>query len=147
MTEMATTIETAHALVDRELPRLTHPEILRYSRHLILPEVGPEGQRRLKAPRMLLGGAGGLGPPAALYLAAAGVGTIGLVDFDVVDATNLQRQIIHTTADIGRPKIDSAEAKLKAINPDLGVIRHEFAVDSSNALDLFADYDVIVDGT
>src|SRR5947209_13518016 len=126
---------------------LSPDEIRRYARHLIMPEVAMEGQKRLKASRVLCIGTGGLGSPLTLYLAAAGVGTIGLVDFDVVDVSNLQRQIIHTTADVGRPKIDSAEAKLKAINPDLIVRRHEFAVDSGNALGLFADYDVIVDGT
>jgi adenylyltransferase/sulfurtransferase len=126
---------------------LSPDEIRRYARHLIMPEVAMDGQRRLKASRVLCIGTGGLGSPLTLYLAAAGVGTIGLVDFDVVDVSNLQRQIIHTTADVGRPKIASAEAKLKAINPDLTVNRHEFAVNSSNALDLFADYDVIVDGT
>ena len=126
---------------------LSPSEIRRYARHLIMPEVAMDGQRRLKASRVLCIGTGGLGSPLTLYLAAAGVGTIGLVDFDVVDLSNLHRQIIHTMADVGRPKIESAEEKLKAINPDLEVIRHEFAVDSSNALDLFADYDVIVDGT
>ena len=126
---------------------LTPDEVRRYARHLIMPEVAMDGQKRLKASRVLCIGTGGLGSPLTLYLAAAGVGTIGLVDFDVVDLSNLQRQIIHTTADIGRPKIASAEAKLKAINPDLNVVRHEYAVDSSNALGLFADYDVIVDGT
>jgi molybdopterin/thiamine biosynthesis adenylyltransferase/rhodanese-related sulfurtransferase len=126
---------------------LSQTEIQRYARHLIMPEVAMDGQRRLKAARVLCIGTGGLGSPLSLYLAAAGIGTIGLVDFDVVDLSNLQRQIIHTNADIGRPKIDSAEEKLKAINPDLNVNRHEFAVDSSNALGLFADYDVIVDGT
>jgi sulfur-carrier protein adenylyltransferase/sulfurtransferase len=126
---------------------LTPVEIQRYARHLIMPEVAMDGQRRLKAARVLCIGTGGLGSPLSLYLAAAGVGTIGLVDFDVVDLSNLQRQIIHTNADIGRPKIDSAEEKLKAINPGLNVNRHEFAVDSTNALGLFADYDVIVDGT
>jgi molybdopterin/thiamine biosynthesis adenylyltransferase/rhodanese-related sulfurtransferase len=126
---------------------LSPTEIQRYARHLIMPEVAMDGQRRLKAARVLCIGTGGLGSPLSLYLAAAGVGTIGLVDFDVVDLSNLQRQIIHTNADIGRPKIASAEEKLKAINPDLNVVRHEFAVDSSNALGLFADYDVIVDGT
>src|ERR1700744_3449085 len=129
-------------LADRAPASLAPEEIRRYARHLIMPEVAMDGQRRLKASRVLCIGTGGLGSPLTLYLAAAGVGTIGLVDFDVVDVSNLQRQIIHTTADIGRPKIDSAEAKLKAINPDLNVIRHEYAVDSSNALDLFADYDV-----
>jgi molybdopterin/thiamine biosynthesis adenylyltransferase/rhodanese-related sulfurtransferase len=126
---------------------LSPQEIQRYARHLIMPEVAMGGQQRLKASRVLCIGTGGLGSPLTLYLAAAGVGTIGLVDFDVVDVSNLQRQIIHTTADIGRPKIDSAESKLKAINPDVTIRRHEYAVDSGNALDLFADYDVIVDGT
>ncbi len=126
---------------------LSPGEIRRYARHLIMPEVAMDGQRRLKAARVLCIGTGGLGSPLALYLAAAGVGTIGLVDFDVVDVSNLQRQILHTTADVGRPKIDSAEDKLRALNPDLVVRRHEHAVDSTNALDLFADYDVIVDGT
>jgi molybdopterin/thiamine biosynthesis adenylyltransferase/rhodanese-related sulfurtransferase len=126
---------------------LSPREIQRYARHLIMPEVAMGGQQRLKVSRVLCIGTGGLGSPLTLYLAAAGVGTIGLVDFDVVDVSNLQRQIIHTTADIGRPKIDSAEEKLRAINPDLEIRRHEYAVDSSNALGLFADYDVIVDGT
>ena len=126
---------------------LSQAEIQRYARHLIMPEVAMDGQRRLKASKVLCIGTGGLGAPLTLYLAAAGVGTIGLVDFDVVDVSNLQRQIIHTTADVGRPKIDSAYEKLKAINPDLVVHRIDRAVDSSNALELFADYDVIVDGT
>ena len=106
-----------------------------------------QGQQRLKAAKVLCIGTGGLGSPLSLYLAAAGVGTLGLVDFDVVDVSNLQRQIIHFTDDVGRPKIASAEAKLKAINPELEIIRHEHAVDSSNALEMFAGYDVIVDGT
>ncbi len=114
---------TATAAV--ELPELTKDELSRYSRHLILPEVGEEGQRKLKAARVLCVGAGGLGSPLALYLAAAGVGTLGLVDFDVVDASNLQRQIIHSTADIGRKKLDSAEEKLKALNPDVNVVKHD----------------------
>ncbi len=126
---------------------LSLEEIRRYARHLIMPEVAMDGQKRLKASRVLCIGTGGLGSPLTLYLAAAGVGTIGLVDFDVVDLSNLQRQIIHTTPDVGRPKIVSAEEKLKALNPGLVVNRHEFAVDSSNALELFADYDVIADGT
>ena len=126
---------------------LTPAEIQRYARHLIMPEVALAGQKRLKAAKVLCIGTGGLGAPLTLYLAAAGVGTLGLADFDVVDVSNLQRQIIHFTSDVGRPKIDSAEEKLRAINPDLIVRRHEHAVDSSNALDLFADYDVIVDGT
>ena len=126
---------------------LTPAEIQRYARHLIMPEVAMAGQKRLKAAKVLCIGTGGLGAPLSLYLAAAGVGTLGLADFDVVDVSNLQRQVIHFTSDVGRPKIDSAEEKLRAINPDLIVRRHEHAVDSSNALELFADYDVIVDGT
>src|ERR1700677_4715210 len=126
---------------------LTPQEIQRYARHLIMPEVAMEGQKRLKAARVLCIGTGGLGSPLSLYLAAAGVGTLGLVDFDIVDVSNLQRQIIHFTNDVGRPKIASAEEKLTAINPELKIVRHEHAVDSSNALAIFADYDVIVDGT
>jgi sulfur-carrier protein adenylyltransferase/sulfurtransferase len=126
---------------------LTPSEIQRYARHLIMPEVAMEGQRRLKAAKVLCIGTGGLGAPLSLYLAAAGVGTLGLADFDVVDLSNLQRQIIHFTSDIGRPKIASAEEKLKAINPEITINRHEHSIDSSNALDLFAGYDVIVDGT
>src|SRR5271156_6709282 len=126
---------------------LSASEIQRYARHLIMPEVAMAGQQRLKAAKVLCIGTGGLGSPLSLYLAAAGVGTIGLADFDVVDISNLQRQIIHFTGDVGRPKIDSAEEKLKAINPDLVVLRHEHPVDSSNALEMFAGYDIIVDGT
>jgi molybdopterin/thiamine biosynthesis adenylyltransferase/rhodanese-related sulfurtransferase len=126
---------------------LTPSEIERYARHLIMPEVAMQGQKRLKAAKVLCIGTGGLGAPLSLYLAAAGVGTIGLADFDVVDLSNLQRQIIHFTGDVGRPKIVSAEEKLKAINPEVTIVRHEQTVDSSNALALFADYDVIVDGT
>src|ERR1700758_5004392 len=118
------------------LPELTPDELSRYSRHLILPEVGLEGQRRLKAAKVLCVGTGGLGSPLALYLAAAGVGTLGLVDFDVVDASNLQRQIIHSTSDIGRKKLDSAEEKLKALNPGLNVVKHETMLSSANALDI-----------
>ena len=130
-----------------ELPELTKDDLVRYSRHLILPEVGEEGQRKLKAARVLCVGAGGLGSPLAFYLAAAGVGTLGLVDFDLVDASNLQRQIIHSTADIGRKKLDSAEEKLKALNPYLNVIKHDTLLTSANALDILKDYDVIADGT
>ena len=130
-----------------DLPELTTDELSRYARHLILPEVGEEGQRKLKAARVLCVGTGGLGSPLALYLAAAGVGTLGLVDFDVVDASNLQRQIIHSTADIGRKKLDSAAEKLKALNPNLNVIRHDTLLSSANALDILKDYDVIADGT
>jgi sulfur-carrier protein adenylyltransferase/sulfurtransferase len=130
-----------------DLPELTKDELSRYARHLILPEVGEEGQRKLKAARVLCVGTGGLGSPLALYLAAAGVGTLGLVDFDVVDASNLQRQIIHSTADIGRKKLDSAEEKLKALNPALKVIKHDTLLSSANALDILKDYDVVADGT
>ncbi|MDR3739709.1 MAG: molybdopterin-synthase adenylyltransferase MoeB [Terracidiphilus sp.] len=129
------------------LPELTTDDLSRYSRHLILPEVGTEGQRKLKAARVLCVGAGGLGSPLALYLAAAGVGTLGLVDFDVVDASNLQRQIIHSTADIGRKKLDSAEEKLKALNPALNVVKHDTLLSSANALDILKDYDIVADGT
>ena len=126
---------------------LTNDEILRYSRHLIMPEVGMEGQQKLKAARVLCIGAGGLGSPLALYLAAAGVGTLGIVDFDVVDYTNLQRQIIHTTADVGRPKLQSAAEKLKAINPFLNLRPFETRLTSANALDLFRNFDIVADGT
>src|SRR5947209_8957046 len=113
---------------------LNNDEILRYSRHLIMPEVGMEGQLKLKAAKILCIGAGGLGSPLALYLAAAGVGTLGMVDFDVVDFTNLQRQIIHTTADVGRPKLQSAAEKIKAINPFVNVQPFETRLTSANAL-------------
>ena len=129
------------------LPALTNDEILRYSRHLIIPEVGMEGQRKLKAARVLTIGAGGLGSPVGLYLAAAGVGTIGIVDFDVVDFTNLQRQVIHATSDVGRPKLVSATESLKAINPGLEVVGYETRLDSSNALEIFRGYDLVIDGT
>src|SRR5919204_1111936 len=131
----------------RELPTLSHDEIKRYSRHLIMPEVGLEGQRKLKAAKVLCIGAGGLGSPVALYLAAAGVGTIGIVDFDVVDFSNLQRQIIHGTPDVGRSKLDSAKDRLHAINPHVEIQTYETAVSSENALKLFEPYDVILDGT
>jgi molybdopterin/thiamine biosynthesis adenylyltransferase/rhodanese-related sulfurtransferase len=130
-----------------EAATLNNDEILRYSRHLIMPEVGMEGQQKLKAARVLCIGAGGLGSPLALYLAAAGVGTIGIVDFDVVDYTNLQRQIIHTTADVGRKKLDSAADKLKAINPFLNLRTFETKLTSENALELFSEFDIIADGT
>jgi adenylyltransferase/sulfurtransferase len=126
---------------------LTNDEILRYSRHLILPEVGMEGQQKLKNARVLCVGVGGLGSPLALYLAAAGVGTLGLVDFDVVDYTNLQRQIIHTTNDVGRSKLHSASDKLKAINPDIILRLFDTKLTSANALELFRDFDIIADGT
>jgi sulfur-carrier protein adenylyltransferase/sulfurtransferase len=129
------------------LPQLTNDDLGRYSRHLILPEVGMEGQQRLKAAKVLCVGTGGLGSPLALYLAAAGIGTLGLVDFDTVDASNLQRQIIHSTKDIGRKKIDSAQEKLNALNPALNVVKHDTMLTSANALEIFAQYDVIADGT
>ncbi len=129
------------------LPELSNDEILRYSRHLILPEVGMEGQRRLKGARVLMVGTGGLGAPLGLYLAAAGVGRIGIVDFDVVDESNLQRQVIHGTKDVGRPKIDSAAETMRDINPKLVVEKFGTALTSENALEIIADYDVVVDGT
>jgi molybdopterin/thiamine biosynthesis adenylyltransferase/rhodanese-related sulfurtransferase len=129
------------------LPSLTQDESIRYSRHLILPEVGPEGQRRLKAGRVLLVGAGGLGSPAAMYLAAAGVGTLGIVDFDAVDTTNLQRQVIHGTADVGRPKLDSARDRIAQINPHVTVEGHPVRLTSANARGIVRRYDVVIDGT
>jgi adenylyltransferase/sulfurtransferase len=129
------------------LPELTTDDLSRYSRHLILPEVGMEGQRRLKAARVLCVGTGGLGSPLALYLTAAGIGTLGLVDFDVVDSSNLQRQIIHSTKDIGRKKIDSAEEKLSALNPAINIVKHDTMLSSANALDILKDYDIVADGT
>ena len=129
------------------LPQLDNAEIARYSRHLILPEVGLEGQQKLKAAKVLCVGTGGLGAPLTFYLAAAGVGTIGLVDFDVVDESNLQRQIIHSTADVGRPKIDSAADKLKALNPHVKIVKHETMLTSANALEIIKDYDIVADGT
>ena len=129
------------------LPPLTQDESIRYSRHLILPEVGPEGQRRLKAGRVLLVGAGGLGSPAAMYLAAAGVGTLGIVDFDVVDTTNLQRQVIHGTPDVGRPKLDSARDRIAQINPHVTVDGHPVRLTSANAREIVRGYDVVIDGS
>lgn len=130
-----------------DLPELSNEEIARYSRHLILPEVGLEGQKKLKAARVLTIGTGGLGSPLGLYLAAAGVGTIGLVDFDVVDESNLHRQIIHGTKDVGRKKIESAADRLKDINPNTTIEKFETQLTSENALELFREFDVIVDGT
>jgi molybdopterin/thiamine biosynthesis adenylyltransferase/rhodanese-related sulfurtransferase len=126
---------------------LSNEEIARYSRHLIMPEVALDGQKQLKAAKVLTVGTGGLGSPLALYLAAAGIGTIGIVDFDVVDESNLQRQIIHGTSDVGRPKVESAYEKIKDINPNVEVRVHEEALTSENALEIFEEYDVIVDGT
>src|SRR5580765_4253394 len=130
-----------------ELPMLSNEEVARYSRHLIMPEVGMTGQRKLKASSVLMIGTGGLGAPVGMYLAAAGVGRMGLVDFDVVDASNLQRQIIHGTKDVGRPKIASARDRLQDINPHVEIETHETRLTSANALGLFEHYDVIVDGT
>jgi molybdopterin/thiamine biosynthesis adenylyltransferase/rhodanese-related sulfurtransferase len=135
------------ATIEDTLPQLTNDEVKRYSRHLIMPEIGVDGQRRLKAGSVLCIGAGGLGSPAAMYLAAAGVGRIGVVDFDVVDFSNLQRQIIHGTPDVGRSKLASARDRLHAINPHVDVEGYETAVTSENALKLFEPYDVILDGT
>src|SRR5579862_6450736 len=129
------------------LPELSTDDLARYSRHLILPEVGMEGQRKLKAAKVLCVGTGGLGSPLALYLAAAGIGTLGLVDFDVVDSSNLQRQIIHSTKDVGRPKIDSASEKLQALNPFMKIVKHETMLTSANALEIIRQYDVVADGT
>lgn len=137
----------AEAKAEKELPALSNEEIARYSRHLILPEVGLEGQKKLKAARVLMIGTGGLGSPLGLYLAAAGIGTLGVVDFDVVDESNLQRQIIHGTKDVGRPKIASAKDRLQDINPNTNIEAFETRLTSENALELFKDFDVIVDGT
>ena len=126
---------------------LSNEEILRYSRHLIMPEVTLEGQKKLKAARVLCVGAGGLGSPLALYLAAAGVGALGLVDFDVVDYTNLQRQVLHYTSDVGRMKLDSAIDKLTAINPFVEIKRFDTYLNSQNALEIFSGFDIIADGT
>jgi adenylyltransferase/sulfurtransferase len=144
---MATLLSYEKQATTVDLPELSRDEVERYSRHLLLPEVGLEGQQKLKAARVLLIGAGGLGSPAALYLAAAGVGTLGIVDFDVVDVTNLQRQIIHGTSDVGRSKLSSAIDRLREVNPHVRVEPHEGRLTSENALQLFAQYDVIVDGT
>ena len=129
------------------LPSLTEEELSRYSRHTLLPELGVEGQQRLKAGRVLIVGAGGLGSPAALYLTAAGVGTIGLVDFDRVDATNLQRQVLYATGDVGRPKLDAAGDRLRAQNPHVSVELHPDRLTASNARDLIGNYDLVLDGT
>ncbi len=126
---------------------LSRDERLRYSRHLVLPDVALEGQEKLKAARVVLIGAGGLGSPAALYLAAAGVGTLGLVDFDVVDVTNLQRQVLYGTSDVGRPKLDSARDRIADLNPHVHIETYETRLTAANALDILRDYDVVVDGT
>src|ERR1700734_2613909 len=135
------------AIEETTLPKLSNEEIARYSRHLILPEVGMEGQQKLKAARVLCVGTGGLGAPLALYLTAAGVGTLGLVDFDVVDESNLQRQVIHSQSTVGKLKVDSAELMLKGLNKNVNIIKHNTMLTSANALEIFKDYDVIADGT
>jgi len=140
-----TSVDHTHRLA--ELPELSTEELQRYSRHLLLPEVGLEGQRRLKAGRVLLVGAGGLGSPLGLYLAAAGVGHVGLVDFDVVDVTNLQRQVLHGTRDVGRSKLDSARDRLLDINPHVDLETYDTRLTSDNALEIVREYDVVVDGT
>ena len=132
---------------ESEAVTLSNDEIQRYSRHLILPEVGMEGQLKLKQAKVLMIGAGGLGAPLGLYLAAAGIGKIGMVDFDVVEMSNLQRQVIHGTADIGRPKLDSAADRMADINPYLEIVKYNTRLSSENALDIFKDYDIVVDGT
>src|SRR5437667_10579016 len=137
---MATLTTSAPAQLSKE-------EILRYSRHLIMPEVGMDGQLKLKQAKVLCIGAGGLGSPLALYLAAAGVGRLGIVDFDVVDFTNLQRQIIHDTDDVARPKIESAKDTIADINPNVEVVPHETRLSSENALDIFKNFDIVADGT
>ncbi|WDZ89907.1 adenylyltransferase/sulfurtransferase MoeZ [Nocardiopsis sp. HUAS JQ3] len=126
---------------------LTVDEVRRYSRHLIIPDVGMDGQKRLKNAKVLVVGAGGLGSPALLYLAAAGVGTLGIIDFDVVDESNLQRQVIHGQSDVGRPKAESARDSIKEVNPGVRVILHQDRLESDNALEIFADYDLVLDGT
>ncbi|MBI3402833.1 MAG: molybdopterin-synthase adenylyltransferase MoeB [Acidobacteria bacterium] len=147
--DRGTGLAAGSAVVDaaRPVPQLTNDEVKRYSRHLIMPEVGVDGQRKLKAAKVLCIGAGGLGSPASMYLAAAGVGTIGVVDFDVVDFSNLQRQILHGTPDVGRSKLASAKDRLHAINPEIQIETYETALSSQNALKLFGPYDVILDGT
>jgi len=136
-----------HLAQNPDLMELSNDEILRYSRHLIMPEVTMEGQKRLKAAKVLCVGTGGLGAPLTMYLAAAGVGTLGLVDFDTVDVTNLQRQIVHRESSVGMPKIDSAGLTLKEINPYVNIVKHETMLTSENALEILKDYDVIADGT
>jgi adenylyltransferase/sulfurtransferase len=146
--EETTDKESGEAQTEKTaLPMLSNEEVARYSRHLIMPEVGMTGQRKLKAASVLMIGTGGLGAPLGMYLAAAGVGRLGLVDFDVVDASNLQRQIIHGTKDVGRPKIASARDRIQDINPHVEIETHETRLTSENAIRLFVNYDVIVDGT
>jgi sulfur-carrier protein adenylyltransferase/sulfurtransferase len=141
-----TGVPAGTAVVDPAV-KLTKEEVMRYSRHLIMPEVGMDGQLKIKAAKVLCIGTGGLGAPLGLYLAAAGVGRIGLVDFDVVDSTNLQRQVLFGTKDVGRPKIAAAADRLRDLNPDIRIDTYETHLSSENALELFKDYDIIVDGT
>lgn len=129
------------------MSNLNQDQIKRYTRHILLPEVGVEGQKKLLAARVLVVGAGGLGCPISLYLTAAGVGTIGLVDFDTVDASNLQRQVLFTTDDVGKPKVEAAAKRLKALNPDVKVNTYQVALKSDNIMDILKDYDMIIDGT
>ncbi len=124
----------------------TEEQITRYSRHILLPEVGGKGQRKIAGARILVVGAGGLGSPAALYLAAAGVGTLGLIDADAVDLSNLQRQVIHFTPDLGRPKVESAKEKIQALNPDVTVVTHQDRLTAKNALEILKGYDIVLDG-
>jgi molybdopterin/thiamine biosynthesis adenylyltransferase len=128
-------------------PTFTEQQVLRYSRHIILPGIGADGQRKLMHSKVVCIGAGGLGSPAAMYLAAAGVGTLGIVDFDRVDMTNLQRQLLHDTDDVGRPKVDSAADRINGINPEVNVVKHNVVLSSDNALDILGRYDVVVDGS
>src|SRR2546421_355941 len=132
--------------VVRDVP-MTPDQIQRYSRHFLLPQVGDKGQAKLLRSKVLLIGAGGLGSPTALYLAAAGVGTLGLMDGDVVDVSNLQRQIVHTTASVGRPKVDSGAETLQALNPDAKIIKLPMRIDVDNVMDIIKDYDLVVDGS
>src|SRR5947208_2791653 len=145
MSTMPSTIDLLGGRAERVT--LSPQEVARYSRHLIMPEVALDGQKRLKAASVLLIGAGGLGSPLGLYLAAAGVGRIGLVDFDLVDFSNLQRQVLHGTPDVGRPKLQSARDRLNAINPEVKIDLYEVRLTSANALDILRPYDIIIDGT
>jgi sulfur-carrier protein adenylyltransferase/sulfurtransferase len=144
---MATKVDISSPAANRRPATLSNEEILRYSRHLIMPEVGMDGQLKLQQAKVLCIGTGGLGAPLGLYLAAAGVGRLGVLDFDVVDLTNLQRQILFCAADVGRPKIEAASERLHGLNPDIQIEQHETRLTSENALELFKDYDIIVDGT
>jgi adenylyltransferase/sulfurtransferase len=130
-----------------EFPTFTEEQVLRYSRHIILPKIGGIGQRKLLDAKVLCVGAGGLGSPIAMYLAAAGVGTLGILDFDRVDLTNLQRQLLHDTDDVGRPKVDSAKERLAGINPGIDVIAHDTVLSSGNAFDIISGYDLVIDGS